>query len=195
MEYYRSRDIKTDWFKRVISQGYKFFNYNYFPIDIWRVMYPKMVFVGKGSYGFCTISFDGQDTKLIIGKYCSIAHEVAFLLNWGHSIDSISTYPFCKLDAKVKKHIISKGDIVIGNDVWLGFRSIVLSGVKIGNGAIVAAGSVVTEDVPAYAVVGGNPVRLIKYRFSENEITWLNQSKWWDFKEKEIVQFLSESNK
>ena len=124
--------------------------------------------VGKGTYGDIRILHDSPKNRLVIGNYCSISTEVAFILSDEHPINYISTYPW-----KVKElhsapyEAISKGDIIIHDDVWIGFRAIILSGVEIGQGAVVAAGAVVTKDVPPYAIVGGNPARIIKYRFAQ----------------------------
>lgn len=126
---------------------------------------PNLVCVDKGSYG-CLNVFNFEKTKrmLKIGAFCSIAPDVAFLLDGEHRYDYISTYPFRARYFNVDEGG-TKGDIVVDDDVWIGFRSIILSGVHIGQGAIVAAGAVVTKDVPPYAIVGGIPAKIIKYRF------------------------------
>ncbi|WP_461248799.1 CatB-related O-acetyltransferase, partial [Treponema sp. R6D11] len=108
------------------------------------------------------------DTKLIIGNYCSISPGVQFLLGGEHRTDSISTYPFLVQCFGHEREAGSKGDIIIGDDVWIGLNAIICTGIKIGQGAIVAAGSVVTKDVEPYAIIGGNPAKLIKYRFEES---------------------------
>lgn len=129
------------------------------------------VVVGKGTYGsLCVITRDYQDVRLIIGNYCSIADGVKFLLSGNHQYDIISTYPYelLMLNDKSAGIAVAKGDINVGDDVWIGANAIICSGVTIGQGAIVAAGAVVTKDVEPYAIVGGNPAKTIKYRFSEN---------------------------
>ena len=126
------------------------------------------VIVGKKTYGELHVTdFSPADTKLYIGSYCSIAPNVRFLLGGEHQIKSISTYPFKVLSFGEVREAGSKGDIVVKDDVWIGEGAIICSGVKIGQGAIVAAGAVVTKDVEPYAIVGGNPARVIKYRFDE----------------------------
>jgi acetyltransferase-like isoleucine patch superfamily enzyme len=121
--------------------------------------------VGRRTYGGITLwTFGEPGEHLGIGHFCSIADDVKFLLGGNHAHDGVSTFPFLtkyfgQLEAK------TKGPIKIGDDVWIGFNSTILSGVTIGQGAVVAAGSVVTRDVPPYAIVGGNPARLLKYRF------------------------------
>ena len=134
--------------------------------------------------------------KLIIGKFCSIACGACFILNSAnHTLKSLSTYPFplffeeWELDRKnVTRSWDNKGDIVIGNDVWIGYEAIILSGVTIGDGAIIASRSVVTKDVPPYTIVGGVPAKAIKKRFSEQTISHLLKIKWWDWTKERITQ-------
>ena len=125
--------------------------------------------IGEKSYG--TINFSDlhiSGNMLKIGSYCSIAFGVYFLLGAGHNTSTISTYPFKVMLYGARKESTSKGDIVVGDDVWIGMDSKILSGVHIGHGSIVAAGSVVTKNVEPYSIVGGNPAKHIRYRFSEN---------------------------
>jgi len=126
--------------------------------------------------------------KLIIGKYVSIASGVRFMMNGAnHKMGSFATFPFpvvadnwsLSLDRQEAWDIV--GDTVIGNDVWLGYESIIMPGVHIGDGAIVAARSLVTKDVPPFSVVGGVPARVIKPRFSNDVIEFLQKLKWWDW--------------
>lgn len=112
-------------------------------------------------------SFSPKDTWLKIGSYCSIAEGVRFLLAGEHQLHSISTYPFKVKIFGEAYEAGSKGDIIVQDDVWIGTNAVICSGVTIGQGAVVAAGAVVTKDVAPYAIVGGNPARLIKYRFDE----------------------------
>jgi acetyltransferase-like isoleucine patch superfamily enzyme len=130
-----------------------------------------------------------------IGKFCSIAQNVSVGLG-KHPINSfVSMHPaFYSVHKQCGKTFVKDqfftemGFVEIGNDVWLGANSIILDDVKIGNGAVVAANSVVTHDVPAYAVVGGNPAKIIKYRFTEEEISFLEEFKWWDKPEEWLIQ-------
>lgn len=134
--------------------------------------------------------------KLIIGKFCSIACGACFILNSAnHTLKSLSTYPFplffeeWELDRKnVTRSWDNKGDIVIGNDVWIGYEAIILSGVTIGDGAIIASRAVVTEDVLPYTIVGGVPAKAIRKRFSEQTISHLLKIKWWDWTKERITQ-------
>jgi acetyltransferase-like isoleucine patch superfamily enzyme len=131
-------------------------------------------------------SINGPGTQIIakihpikIGSFCSIARNVD-IQEYNHHLSRPSTYYILQnLFGIPKGDIISKGPIEIGNDVWIGAQSIILSGVKIGDGAVVAANSVVSSDVPAYAVVGGSPAKVIRYRFDENIIKELLALKWW----------------
>ena len=117
----------------------------------------------------------GEKERLVIGSYCSIAQEVMFILNADHYTDHVSTFPFRVNCLGDYKEGTSKGDIIIEDDVWIGYRAIIMSGVHIGQGAVVAAGAVVTKDVPAYAIVGGTPAKIIKYRFEEKIVDYLKQ--------------------
>lgn len=128
------------------------------------------VSVGKESYGELHVEIQGNgDEELIIGNYCSIGPDVRFILESEHSYKCLSTYPFKVQYLGLDREATSKGSIVIKDDVWIGLGAIINSGIKIGQGAVIAAGSVVTKDVEPYSIVGGNPAKLIKYRF-ENDI-------------------------
>jgi len=125
--------------------------------------------------------------KLIIGKFCSIASGIEFIMNGAnHVMEGISTYPFNILGGDWQKYtpelsdLPLKGDTVVGNDVWFGQNVTVLPGVKIGNGAIIGANSVVTKDVAPYTIVGGNPIQLIRPRFKPEVIQALEKSAWWN---------------
>lgn len=132
---------------------------------------PKTVRVGKGSYGELNVVSFGDKTKLTIGNYVSISEEVTFLLDVEHYTDRISTYPFrVKMLKECKFEAFSKGDIIVDDDVWIGYGATIMSGVHIGKGAVIASGAVVVKDVPPYAIVGGVPAKVIKYRFSSNII-------------------------
>jgi acetyltransferase-like isoleucine patch superfamily enzyme len=130
---------------------------------------------------------------LIIGKYCSISTGCSALLCGDHRTEWVSMYPFPEFDAscaKEEKHWKARGNIVIGNDVWVGHGVCFLSGVTIGDGAAIGAWSVVSKDVPPYAIAVGNPIRVIRYRFSQPEIQRLLEIKWWDFPPEKIKQLL-----
>lgn len=126
--------------------------------------------------------------KILIGKFCSIARNVSFQEYYHHS-DRLSTfminYKFFNSDNLTD--LTSKGDIVIGNDVWIGMHSVILSGVKIGNGVIIGANSVVNSDIPDYAIAAGSPAKIVKYRFSQSTIDILNKVSWWDWSKDEII--------
>ena len=126
------------------------------------------VIVGKKTYGMINVTdFSPADTKLRIGSYCSIAPNVRFLLGGEHQLYSISTYPFKVKSFGEAREANSKGDIVVKDDVWIGDGAIICSAVTIGQGAVIAAGSVVTKNVEPYSIVGGNPAHFIKWRFGE----------------------------
>ena len=121
--------------------------------------------VGKETYGGFTILNNSYERKLKVGSYCSIGENVKFLVCIDHPINLVSTFPFKDLILHKPFDACSKGDIIIDDDVWIGTNAIILSGVHVGQGAVIGAGAVVTKDVPPYAVVGGVPASIIKYRF------------------------------
>ncbi|SDH61168.1 Acetyltransferase (isoleucine patch superfamily) [Pseudobutyrivibrio sp. 49] len=126
--------------------------------------------VGNYTYGYLFVMSSGNDAKLKIGSFVSIATDVKFLLRGEHALNTISTFPIqVKVLGEGEDESFAKGDIVVDDDVWIGQNALILSGVHIGQGAVIAAGSVVTKDVEPYAIVAGNPARVIKKRFS-NEI-------------------------
>lgn len=137
--------------------------------------------------------------KLIIGKYCSIACGAKFLFtSANHTMRSLATYPFplffeeWGLDRKnVTDSWDNKGDIVIGNDVWIGYEAVILSGVTIGDGAIIGTRALITKDVPPYTIVGGVPAKPIRKRFSEKTISLLLEKKWWNWSEEKIAENIS----
>ena len=131
--------------------------------------------------------FDFTGDKLIIGKFCMIASGATFIMNGAnHLSDAVSAYPFAVFGhgwagAMQGKTYPVKGDIVVGNDVWIGYNATIMAGVAIGDGAIIAANATVVRDVAPYTVVGGNPAQVIKQRFSNEETAALLQLKWWDW--------------
>jgi len=145
--------------------------------------------IGDYTYGEPTI-FPHEGKKLIIGKFCSIAADVKIFLGANHRTDWCTTYPFPDLDSKyhfwpgaekITGHPSSKGDVIIGNDVWIGYGATILSGVSIGDGAVIGAMSVVSSDVDSYTIVAGNPAVVINKRFDENTIKKMLELKWWDW--------------
>jgi len=145
--------------------------------------------VGKGTYGKPIVHSWGEPSTLKIGKFCSISGNVHVLLGGNHRTDWITTYPFPVFwdNAKhITEQSISKGDVLIGNDVWVGMESMILSGVKIGNGAVIGARAVVSKDVPPYSIVAGNPAVVVKKRFSDEDISALEKIQWWDWDDSKI---------
>lgn len=133
----------------------------------------EKVEVGRYTYGKLDVSFFGEkDEKLVIGDLCSIASGVRFICGGGHRMDAFSTFPFERKFFGVVE-AVNKGPIVVEDDVWIGTNALILSGVKICRGAVVAAGAVVVRDVPPYAIVGGVPARPISYRFDDETISQL----------------------
>lgn len=154
--------------------------------------------IGDYTYGNPTIKHWGEPTHLYLGKFTSIAAEVTIFLGGNHRVDWVTTYPFNIMfkdvwpeAANITGHPCSNGDVVIGNDVWIGSGATILSGVTIGDGAVIAANALVTSNVPPYAIVGGNPAKLIKYRFDEKTIAALRAIAWWDWPLEKIRTQLS----
>ncbi|MEY4538529.1 MAG: hypothetical protein RLZZ306_286 [Bacteroidota bacterium] len=157
-------DFQKKW-KSENTHNYTSVGNNVFPL--------QNVKVGSYTYGVLNVYslYIQPSEKLDIGNYVSIAPNVQFLLGANHQTDTITTYPlFSRFVEYDKIDALSKGEIIIEDEVWLGTNSIIVSGVRIGKGAIIASGSIVTKDVPPYSIYGGNPAKLIKMRFSEDII-------------------------
>ena len=156
-------------------------NKNPFTCDL---IQKKNIEIGAYSYGEPQIHRWSEKYRVRIGKFCSIADNVHLLVDGNHRSDWISTYPFGRLLTdfpKNREHPTGKGDIEIGNDVWIARGAVILSGVKIGHGAVIAAGAVVTRDVENYEIVGGNPIQNLSFRFSQPEIQALLKVAWWNW--------------
>lgn len=140
--------------------------------------------------------FDFIGDRLIIGKFCAIASDVKFIMNGGnHQTYGISAYPFSIFkkgwEVAEPEAWPYKGDTIIGNDVWLGYNVTIMPGVRVGDGAIVAANSTVTKDVPPYTIVGGNPAAMIRQRFGDRTIQKLLKISWWDWEIEKITAHLN----
>jgi len=151
--------------------------------------YPQYQF-GKGMCGMMPQVRAREDgATLKVGNFVSIGTGVQILLGGEHRIDWVTTYPismFWNEGENISGHPRTKGDVIIGSDVWIGTEAIILSGVTIGDGAVIGARSVVTKDVPPYAIVAGNPSRIIRKRFDDQTIKRLLQVKWWLWPESQI---------
>ncbi len=153
--------------------------------------------IGEHTYGIPIIHYYrwNEECTLTIGKFCCIALNVQIFLDGNHRYDWVTAYPFpAIIDWPEAHHIsgvtITNGNVVIGNDVWIGQDSMILSGVTLGDGCVVGAGSVVTKSFPPYSIVAGNPATLVRSRFSEEDITSLLTMRWWDWPESHIRQHI-----
>lgn len=152
--------------------------------------------VGKYTYGQTNIYWKNDNAKLTIGNFCSIASNVKIYLGGNHRTDWVSTYPFGHVYQDIFNtfngigHPATKGDVIIGNDVWIGSDVTIMSGVTIGDGAVIANNSHVVKNVEAYSLTGGNPAKVIKYRFSEEQIKKLLEIKWWYWDDEKINKFV-----
>ena len=142
--------------------------------------------------------FDFNGDKLIIGKFCMIASDVTFIMNGAnHLSEAVTSYPFAIFgqdwsDAMQGKTYPNKGNTTIGNDVWIGYGATIMPGVTVGDGAIIATKAVVTKDVEPYSIVGGNPAREIRKRFSDEEIKELLEIRWWDWPIEKITEHVQQ---
>lgn len=153
--------LKKEW-RRKNKHNFTNLN-NIFPINI--------VKVGKNSYGNLNVySWGSENEELEIGNFVSIAEDVKFILGGNHQLNTFTTYPFKVMMFGEKVEALTKGKIIVKDDVWIGMSVLILSGIIIEQGAVIAAGSVVTKDIPPYAIVGGNPAKILKYRFSKEII-------------------------
>ncbi|MFO0936388.1 MAG: Vat family streptogramin A O-acetyltransferase [Gemmataceae bacterium] len=135
--------------------------------------------------------------KLVIGKFCALARGIRFIMNGAnHRMSGFSTYPFnifgqgWETVTPRPEDLPYKGDTIIGNDVWIGYDALLMPGVKVGDGAIIAAGAVVTSNVPPYTIVGGNPAKPIKQRFSDDTVADLLTIRWWDWPVEKVTRNL-----
>jgi acetyltransferase-like isoleucine patch superfamily enzyme len=172
---------------------------NYFLRDSLKDEIDKnLAVVGRWSYSTSPLKIYRWNwtSKIYIGNFCSIGPEVKIVIGGEHRTDWVSTAQIAAdtfnfndtfLNAqKIKNSRDSRRDLHIENDVWVGAFSIIFSGIKLGNGSVIAAGSVVTKDVEPYTIVGGNPAKFIRKRFTSKQINFLNSSKWWDLDDKKI---------
>jgi virginiamycin A acetyltransferase len=138
--------------------------------------------------------YENLGDKLIIGRFCQIAQGVEFLMNgMFHNLSYLTTYPFSLFDESIGEkypksvNFPMKGDTIVGNDVWVGYKVTIMPGVQIGDGAIIGTAALVTKNVPAYAIVGGNPARIIRMRFDDKTIEKLLKIQWWNWDIDKIV--------
>ena len=149
--------------------------------------------IGRGSYGGLSVRDWGEGTTLRIGAFCSIAKGVQVFLGGNHNTRFVSTYPFSVLWPAARGlagHPQTRGDVIIGNDVWIGAEAVILSGVRFGDGAVIGARAVVSRDVPPYAIAAGNPAQPAGSRFDAATVARLLAVRWWDWEDARIERAL-----
>lgn len=154
-----------------------------------RQKYPHYK-IGSKCYGLPVVKHPHKDASLSIGSYCSFAENVQIFMGGMHHTDWVTTYLFPAYEENcqhIQNWALTNGNVTIGNDVWVCANCVILSGVTIGDGAVIGNGAIVTKDVPPYAIVGGNPAKLIRWRFDEKTREALLQTAWWDWPEHEIL--------
>lgn len=164
----------------------------------WKARNPDYS-MGRESYGDPIVAFRDfvpaleRRSTCKIGSFCSISDSVKILIGGLHRPDWVTTWPFNILReqfANLEGNPVSKGDVIIGNDVWIGFDALILSGITVGDGAVIGARAVVTKDVPPYGIVAGNPARLIRKRFDDTTIARLLKLSWWNWEDEKINKFV-----
>ncbi|HEY9080122.1 CatB-related O-acetyltransferase [Magnetovibrio sp.] len=161
-----------------------------------RDILPDYVSIGRGTYGLDRNAFQGlsPDAPISIGNFCSFGFGVVIFSKADHPLDLPSTYPLRTMllhPGHGDQDAVSKGGVTIGHDVWVGARAMILSGVTIGNGAVIGAGAVVAKDVEPYAIVVGNPAKVVRKRFSAPQIAALEKTQWWNWPDDKIRAFES----
>ena len=189
-------NIKKLWVKLAYSKSDKSRLQSYaHQQEKFKKRYPNYT-IGTASYGLPIVHDNHGLTTLKIGAYCSISNNVQIFLGGQHSINWVSSYPFpffFEMNSIYKENSLkndSRGDVVIGSDVWLCANCIILSGVTIGHGAVIANGAIISRDVEPYAVMAGNPAKQIKWRFDEATRNALLESAWWEWPEDEISKIM-----
>lgn len=159
----------------------------------WTKNYHNKHHIGEWTYGSIAVNDFEEGAHLTIGRFCSIADGVKIFLGGNHRTDWVTTYPFHQkwpTVGPVSGHPATKGDVVIGHDVWIGTDAMIMSGVTIGHGAVIGARSQVTRSVPPYAIAAGNPARVKRFRFEPDIIAQLLAIAWWDWPEPKIREAL-----
>lgn len=148
---------------------------------------------GDYTYGRCNVLDWGDPYTLKVGKFCSLAANITVYVSGNHRTNWVTTYPFGSHLSNIfhregESACVSNGDVIIGNDVWIGNNATIMSGITVGDGSVIAANSHVVKNVEPYSIVGGNPARLIKYRFSHEQISKLLEIQWWNWSVEKINQ-------
>lgn len=179
--------IASDFWREIYMELKKFYpNVNYYSPFGYIELYDK---IGRYTYGITNTTVENPNLIESIGAYCSINKHAKIGTLGNHSLETVTTFPFKYITGMVFEDEFedkTNKKIEIGNDVWIGTNAIILPGVKIGDGAVIGAGAVVTKDVPPYAIVGGVPAKLIRYRFEHNIIQSLLEIKWWNWEVNKI---------
>lgn len=185
-------DLPNGWLRKWMNPG----NQSRIHLANLVARFPGQIAIGPYTYGRPKIRFPHSGVKLTIGRFGSIGDGVEILLGGSHRMDWVTTYPFADMSrlwpeaAGLPSSGTTRGDVTIGADVWIGSQAFLLSGITVGHGAVIAARAVVSRDVPPYAVVAGNPAKVVRMRFDEARIEKLLASRWWLRPEAEIRRLI-----
>lgn len=188
------RSILQTWNLYKFKKGFRRLN-QHNSVVVKNVFDIKKVTIGNFTYGELNVlMWSNPNQKLTIGSFCSIAKNVVFILGGNHRTDFVTSFPietFILNKPNYKNEELTKGPITIKDDVWIGYGSTILSGITVGQGAVIATNTTVTKDVPPYAIVGGNPAKIIRFRFNDDQIAKLLKLDYSKFNQSFVVKHLS----
>jgi len=196
--------VSREWWRRVLSASLASLILNRVAVRDLRARFPGArlspgsvlpkgrIVIGHGTYGRPTVRLFRESDSVTIGRYCSIGEDALLIAGGEHDMSRPSLYPFRSMALGRDIDASSKGPIEIGHDVWIGARATIVSGVKIGNASVIGAGAVVTRDVPDFGVAAGNPARVLRLRFNEEQRDALTEIAWWSWATETVEERLED---